>query len=84
VLRVQQLGPVLEWHETSAEFRDRTPLPVGHGIPAEPYDDKQTSLHHVSSDSEGNNYFLVGTESELAKVLKNRFDMHLGSVQRNS
>jgi hypothetical protein len=70
VLQVRNAAPFLDWYSKEASYDNGEPLPAGFGGPVEPYDDKELKLYTVSADSMGRFYFLVGTEEDLAEVIK--------------
>jgi hypothetical protein len=80
VLAIRDTRPLEQWHNTNAVFDDHTPLPVASAAPSQPYDEIAIDLHHVTADSEGNIWFLVGTEAELDRVLKERSRLNVGPV----
>ena len=82
VLRVRDAEPIGSWHTTTAEYRGGAPLPVQTLGPIPPFTE-DVKLRSISADSQGNYYFLVGTDAELDHASRSP-ELPLGKVTRNS
>ena len=80
-LKTQTVQPLLSWHKTSATYSDGTELEFAAVGPIEPYKDNIVKVRSLFADSKGRHYFLVGTEEELARAVKNRANLRLGGVE---
>lgn len=82
-LKTSVIDPFRDWHDTKATYADGTTLgfaPVG---PIPPYRDRSTKVRPISADSKGRFLFLVGTEEELARAMRNLGNLRLGGIDKS-